>query len=77
MSAFDEKTPFKKRIVSASLTAEQREEFDRMKERLHVVTDGALVKRALATLSHQTFENEPPTPESAVPRTTEHTEGAS
>lgn len=58
MSAFDEKEPFKKRIVSASLTAEQRAEFDRMKEKLHVVTDGALIKHALSALSHQTFGNE-------------------
>lgn len=59
MSAFDEREPFKKRIVSASLTAEQRAEFDRMKEKLHVVTDGALIKHALAALSHQTFGRQP------------------
>lgn len=52
MSAFEERPPFKKRVITASLTEEQRREFDRMKERLHVVTDGALIKRALADLSH-------------------------
>jgi hypothetical protein len=59
VSAFDEKEPFKKRIVSASLTAEQRAEFDELKERLHVVTDGALIKHALSALSHQTFTPDP------------------
>lgn len=53
MSTFDEREPFKKRIVTASITKEQRDEFDRLKDRLHIVTDGALIKRALADLSHQ------------------------
>lgn len=52
MSAFDEKPPWKKRVVTASLTEQQRAEFDQMKKRLHIVTDGALIKRALADLSH-------------------------
>ncbi len=51
VSAFDEREPFKKRIVSASLTAEQRAEFDAMKARLSITSDGALIKRALADLS--------------------------
>jgi hypothetical protein len=53
VSAFDEKPPFKKRVITVSLTAEQQAEFNAMKERLHVVTDGALIKRALADLSHE------------------------
>jgi hypothetical protein len=51
VSTFDEKPPFKKRIVSASLTEEQRREFDQMKTRLRIGSDGALIKRALADLS--------------------------
>ena len=51
MSAFDEKPQFKKRIVSASLTPEQREEFDALKARLGIRSDGGLIKRALAELS--------------------------
>jgi DNA-binding MarR family transcriptional regulator len=58
MSAFEERPPFKKRIVSASLTEEQRHEFDAMKAKLHIETDGALIKRALADLSHATLEVE-------------------
>ena len=55
MSAFDEREPFKKRVVTASLTVQQRAEFDRMKAALHVVTDGALIKMALSDLSHKTL----------------------
>lgn len=55
VSAFDEREPHKKRIISASITAEQRAEFDRLKAALNVVTDGALIKRALSDLSHKTF----------------------
>ena len=55
MSAFDEREPFKKRIVSASLTVEQRAEFDAMKLALGIATDGALIKRALADLSRATL----------------------
>lgn len=55
MTAFDEKAPFKKRIVSASLTAEQRAEFDQLKRKLGIDQDGALIKKALAELSRSTF----------------------
>jgi len=55
MTAFDEKPPFKKRIVSASLTAEQRAEFDALKRALGIDQDGALIKKALADLSRTTL----------------------
>lgn len=61
MSTFDERPPFKKRIVTASLTEEQRAEFDQMKARLNLTSDGALIKRALADLSHS-LSNEPTDP---------------
>jgi len=57
MSSFDEKPAFKKFIVTASLTAEQREEFDALKEIFNLKTDGALVKRGLAELAHAVEEN--------------------
>ena len=53
MSEFDEREVFKKRVVTASLTASQRDEFDRMKAAARVVTDGALIKLALGDLSHK------------------------
>lgn len=52
-SSFDESMPYKKRIISASLTATQREEFDRMKVAAKITTDGGLIKLALADLSHK------------------------
>ncbi|MGN7969003.1 hypothetical protein [Microbacterium sp. 22296] len=51
MSTFDEREPFKKRVVTASLTGEQRQEFDQIKTALGITSDGALIKRALADLS--------------------------
>ena len=56
MSTFDGKLQFKKRVTTVSLTAAQRAEFDQMKERLHILTDGALIKRALADLSHEVLD---------------------
>ncbi len=53
VSSFDDREPFKKRVVTVSITASQRAEFDRMKEAAHVVTDGALIKVALSDLSHK------------------------
>jgi len=55
MSAFDEREPYKKRVTTVSLTAEQRVEFNKLKDALHVVTDGALIKIALSDLSHKTL----------------------
>ena len=55
MSTFDERAPFKKRIVTASLTEVQRAEFDAMKRELGIETDGGLIKRALAELSRTTL----------------------
>ena len=59
MSAFDERAPFKKRVVAVSLTEAQREEFDRLKAALDLKSDGAVVKRALASLSRDVLGGDP------------------
>ncbi|WP_136643872.1 hypothetical protein [Subtercola vilae] len=60
---FTEREPFKKRITSVSLTAEQRAAFDLLKERTHTVTDGAMIKKALERMVDDVAKNYPaPTP---------------
>lgn len=54
---FAEREPAKKRIISASLTADQREAFDQLKDRTHTVTDGAMIKKALSEMIDR-FERE-------------------
>ena len=46
-NAFSEREPFKKRVITVSLTREQDAAFERLKDRRHVVTDGAMIKIAL------------------------------
>jgi hypothetical protein len=46
-NVFAEKPPFKKRIITASLTREQSQAFQALKERTRTVTDGAMIKKAL------------------------------
>ena len=69
MSEFEYREVFKKRVVTASLTKYQRDEFDRMKAAARVVTDGALVKLALSDLSHKlgTDTPIPVTPKEGTP----------
>ena len=45
---FAEKPPWKKRVITVSLTREQDEEFEALKARTRTVTDGAMIKKALA-----------------------------
>jgi DNA-binding MarR family transcriptional regulator len=61
MSAFDEKPPFKKRVVTVSLTQAQQEEFDALKAKLELQSDGGLIKLALLELSrkHLLFDPRP------------------
>lgn len=47
---FAPREPAKKRIITASITAEQRRAFDALKDRTHTVSDGAMIKRALAEM---------------------------
>lgn len=56
MSAFDERPDFKKRVITVSVTAEQADEFKRLKaaiedEQSRSLSDGAIIKRALKELS--------------------------
>jgi hypothetical protein len=56
VSAFDPRRPqFKKRVITASVTAEQDAEFERIKEALGVDSDGAVIKQALYDLSVKLF----------------------
>lgn len=47
ISTFDERAPFKKRLVSASLTEDQRAEFDRIKDAIGAASDGVPLLRGL------------------------------
>lgn len=47
---FGERPPAKKRIITASITAEQRAAFDKLKQATGIETDGALIKKALAEM---------------------------
>ena len=58
MSAFDDREPYKKRVTTVSLTAEQRKEFDLLKGALGLKTDGALIKLALSRLSHEALRQD-------------------
>lgn len=44
---FAEKPPWKKRVITVSLTREQDEAFEALKARTRTVTDGAMIKKAL------------------------------
>ena len=44
---FASKPPAKKHIITVSLTAEQDEAFETLKKRIGMVTDGAVIKKAL------------------------------
>jgi len=46
-NAFSDREPYKKRVITASITSAQRLEFDRLKEVTRTVTDGAMIKKAL------------------------------
>ena len=68
MSEFDERKTFKKRVITASITAKQRVEFDLIKRALGITSDGALIKKALADLSAATpLGTAPLTPEFVFP----------
>ena len=44
---FAERPAFKKRIITVSLTKEQDDAFEALKQRTSTVTDGAMIKKAL------------------------------
>jgi DNA-binding MarR family transcriptional regulator len=47
-NAFSDREPAKKRVITVSVTAEQDRAFEALKKRTRTVTDGAMIKQALA-----------------------------
>ena len=52
---FKGRDPFKKRVITVSVTADQQEAIDRLKGDLELKTDGALIKAAIALLWDQQY----------------------
>jgi len=65
-NAFTEREPFKKRVITVSITAEQRKQFDALKAKTRTVTDGAMIKKALEQMIDRESINEPDVSESAT-----------